>query len=33
MNDNYLEFYFTVRLGGFKYNGKSVEWLMNFVVF
>ena len=25
MNDNYLEFYFTVRLGGFKYNGKSVE--------
>ena len=25
MNDNYLEFYFTVRLGGFKYQGKSVE--------
>ena len=25
MHDNYLEFYFTVRLGGFKYDGKSVE--------
>jgi hypothetical protein len=25
MSDTYLEFYFNIRLGGYKYNGKSVE--------
>lgn len=25
MSDNYLEFYFNIRISGYKYNGKSVE--------